>query len=134
MSITGSHARSVLVVDDDAIFHFLMKKMLMRQGVMPDFIQTAHNGKEALDKLTEFQFTGIPFPDLILLDLNMPMMGGFEFLEAFNKLPVDDQPDITIIIISSSLNNRDEQRALQLGASKYLVKPVSETDLRQIIR
>lgn len=133
MSTNGSYAMSVLVVDDDTIFHFLMKKMLLRLGIMPDFIQTACSGKEALDKLTEFQHLNIPLPDIILLDLNMPMMGGFEFLEMSRKQLANDFGKAKVVIISSSLDPRDSDRALQLGADRFLVKPVSEHDLKNAL-
>lgn len=133
MSTRGSYAVSVLVVDDDTIFHFLMKKMLLRLGVMPDFIQTACSGKEALDKLVEFQHLNIPLPDIILLDLNMPMMGGFEFLEKCRKQLAADFGKAKVVIVSSSLDPRDSDHAMSLGADNYLIKPVSENDLKNVI-
>jgi CheY-like chemotaxis protein len=128
------NAKTVLVVDDDSIFHFLIRKMLLSIGITANLIQTALSGKQALDHLVTCQLSGTPLPDIILLDLNMPMMGGFEFLEAYKKLPFIEDSKIRIIIISSSLNDRDIDRSLQLGASRYLTKPVSEAELQQIMK
>jgi CheY-like chemotaxis protein len=128
------HGKTVLVVDDDSIFHFLLKKMLLTLGVTPEFIQTARNGKEALDHVVTCLLSGIPLPDVILLDLNMPIMGGFEFLEAYKKLPLIDESKTQIIITSSSLNDSDVTRSLQLGATRYLTKPVTETELQQVLK
>lgn len=125
--------KTVLVVDDDSVLHFLMKKMLLGLGVAPEAIQTALSGKEALDFIVTRQLSGEPLPDLILLDLNMPVMGGFEFLEAYKKLPFHNPDAIRIIILSSSINSQDVNRSLQLGASRYLTKPVSDIDLRQVL-
>jgi CheY-like chemotaxis protein len=69
----------VLVVDDDSIFHFLLKKILAELGILPESIQTALSGKEALDFIVACQLSAIPLPDIILLDLNMSIMNGFEF-------------------------------------------------------
>lgn len=125
--------KTVLVVDDDSVLHFLMKKMLLGLGVAPEAIQTALSGKEALDFIVTRQLSGEPLPDLILLDLNMPVMGGFEFLEAYKKLPFHNPDTTRIIILSSSINSQDVNRSLQLGASRYLTKPVSDIDLRQVL-
>lgn len=122
---------TVLVVDDDTIFHLLIKKMLLSLGITPESIQTALTGKEALDFVVTSHLSGIPLPNIILLDLNMPIMSGFEFLEAYKKLPLNDGKT-RIIIASSSQNAYDVTRALQLGVSHYLTKPVSDIDLRQI--
>ena len=122
----------VLVVDDDSVFHFLIEKMLLTLDIKPESIQTALSGKDALDSIVTSQLSGMPLPDIILLDLNMPIMGGFEFLEAYKKLPLIDHGKTRIIIISSSQNEQDVNRSLQLGASRYLIKPVSETELRQV--
>ncbi|HNH61192.1 MAG TPA: response regulator, partial [Cyclobacteriaceae bacterium] len=84
--------------------------------------------------MVEARLTGKAYPDFIMLDLNMPMMGGFAFLEACHKLPERLPQQVKIIIISSSLDKRDRDRALHLGASHYLIKPVTETDLEAILR
>lgn len=127
-------ALTFLVVDDDAIFHFLMMKLLERLGIPADSVRTALSGREALDLMVEAQLTGKAYPDFIMLDLNMPMMDGFAFLEACHKLPERLPQQVKIIIISSSLDKRDRDRALHLGASHYLIKPVTETDLEAILR
>lgn len=133
MSSQSRSASTFLVVDDDSIFHFLMIKMLTRLGVLPEGIRTASTGREALERVVEAQLTGKPQPDYILLDLNMPIMGGFAFLEACKKLPEKLPDRVKMIIISSSLDKRDVNRAAELGASHYLVKPVTEADLEFIL-
>ncbi len=73
--------KNVLLVDDDKTFNFISTRLLELTG-MAGNILTAWNGKQALDLFERNQ----GFPDVILLDLNMPVMDGFEFLEAFNTL------------------------------------------------
>lgn len=125
--------KTVLVVDDDSVFHFLMEKMLLTLEIARESIQTALSGKEALDRIVTSHLAGMPLPDVILLDLNMPMMGGFEFLEAYKKLPLHNPEKTRIIITSSSLNHQDVERSLQLGASRYLTKPVSDSELKKAL-
>ncbi|MBL7840407.1 MAG: response regulator [Cyclobacteriaceae bacterium] len=132
--MTGEHtAMTFLVVDDDSIFHFLVIKMLARIGIQAEAVRTASSGKEALDLIVESRLSGTPLPDFILLDLNMPIMGGFAFLEACRKLPEKLPDTLKIAIISSSLDKRDQDRALQLGARYFLIKPVTEVDLQVIL-
>lgn len=127
-------ALTFLVVDDDSIFHFLVIKMLARIGIQSEAVRTASSGREALDLIVESRLSGTPLPDFILLDLNMPIMSGFAFLEACRKLPEKLPDTLKIAIISSSLDKRDQDRALQLGARYFLIKPVTEIDLEAIVR
>lgn len=132
--MTGErNAVTFLVVDDDSIFHFLMTKMLTRIGIQQEAVRMASTGKEALQLIVESQLSGAPLPGFIFLDLNMPIMDGFAFLEACKKLPGKLPDTLKIAIISSSLDKRDHDRALQLGAHYYLVKPVTEIDLQAIL-
>ncbi len=124
--------KTVLVVDDDTIFHFLMKKALSRLGVKPDAVQCALNGKEALSLIEHCKESGIPLPAGIFLDINMPIMGGFDFLEKFNKLDLN-QEVTRIIVISSSLDSRDADHAYALGVSQMLPKPISDKELELIL-
>lgn len=126
-------AANFLVVDDESIFHFLITKMLTRLGFAEHSIQTASSGKEALDLIVRAQLTGTAMPEFILLDLNMPIMGGFAFLEACRMLPQPVIGTVRVAIVSSSLDKRDYDRAMELGVNHYLVKPVTEEDLRLML-
>jgi len=104
---------SVLIVDDVPLNVLLVKKMLVRLGVQ---MTTATNGKEALDKVAENK------PDLILLDLMMPVMDGFEVLE---RLKGDPQTQNIKIVVLSALNNETEiVRAMKDGAEDFIAKPI----------
>jgi len=120
--------KKVLLVDDDSICNFLSARILHRLGFMND-IDTALNGKEALQLFNDYLQNSIPLPDVVLLDLNMPIMDGFAFLEAFQKLPLEHKDKIKIIIVTSSNNEQDFQRAKALGVHQYLTKPLEEERL-----
>lgn len=123
--------KNVLLVDDDYIFNFLSQSILERIGITNE-VYTALNGKEALSLLgngTQRRFV----PDVILLDLNMPIMDGFTFLEAFNKLNIPDKEKVTIIVVTSSEDPDDMMKARRMGIDHYIPKPVTEKDLRQAL-
>jgi CheY-like chemotaxis protein len=121
--------KNVLVVDDDQIFNFLSTKTLQKMGITSE-INTALNGKEAIDLLNGHYHRALSAPDVILLDLNMPIMDGFGFLEAFKTLQIPSKEKIRIIIVSSSMDPSDIRRAKELGADDYLSKPLTEQTLR----
>ncbi len=122
--------KNVLLVDDDNIFQMLGTKALHRIGISNARIQTAQNGKQALDLLRSPE---LPRPDFILLDLNMPIMNGFEFLEAFNKLTASEKDDTKVIIVTSSESDTDIKKARALGAIEYLTKPLTAEKLSAIL-
>lgn len=124
--------KNVLLVDDDAICNFLSAKTLERLGLVKD-IHTALNGREALDLFNSYYQGSKTFPDVILLDLNMPVMDGFSFLEAFKMLKLPHKEQVRIVVVSSSEDPADVERAKKLGAEQYLTKPVLESRLRDVL-
>lgn len=122
--------KNVLLVDDDSIFQMLGTKALQRVGVNDTRISKAHNGKQALELLKD---RSIPRPNVILLDLNMPVMNGFEFLEAFNNLSPDEKDDTKVVIVTSSESETDIKKARELGAAEYLTKPLKDDKLSAVL-
>ncbi len=96
-------------------------------------VNVAQNGEEALNFLRKHgEFKNRPNPDLLLLDLNMPRMNGFEVLEEINR----DRTlkEIPVIIFSISQNPADMERAKSLNAKLYLVKPVGIEGIVNVVR
>jgi CheY-like chemotaxis protein len=122
--------KHVLLVDDDIIFQMLGAKALHRVGVKDTGIRQASNGKQALELLKDLT---LPRPDVILLDLNMPVMNGFEFLEEFNKLSPDEKNDTKVVIVTSSESDTDIKKARALGAAAYLIKPLKDEKLSAVL-
>jgi len=111
---------SVLLIDDDMATNFISKMIIKKAGIT-NHIETVLNGKQALEYLTNTgkyeKSDGIfPQPMLILLDINMPVMDGWEFAEAFEKLDENQKGNIIIVMLTSSLNPDDKERALNLSA------------------
>lgn len=127
---TPMNRKNVLLVDDDSIFQMLGTKALHRVGVSDTRIQKALNGKQALELLKNPE---APRPNVILLDLNMPVMNGFEFLEAFNNLTPAERDDTKIIIVTSSESDTDIRKAKELGATEYLIKPLKDEKLSAVL-
>ncbi len=121
------------VVDDDPIFLFGMKILLKKIGFSNDLL-VFKNGQEAIDGLLERLNNNEPLPEVIFLDLNMPIMDGWEFLEDFVKIPNHNREKVKIYVVSSSIDARDHERAKELNVvSNYFVKPITEEDLEKIM-
>ncbi len=106
---------SILLIDDDMATNFI-SKMLLKKANITDSIVTALNGREALDYLTnsgEYEKANAPFPKpvLILLDINMPLMDGWEFASAFEKLDDMQKGNSIIIMLTSSNSPEDKAKA-----------------------
>jgi CheY-like chemotaxis protein len=120
--------KNVLLVDDDIVFTFLNKKVIASLDFINE-IDTAQNGQQAIDLLNKYSKAARRLPDIILLDLNMPIMDGFGFLEAFKDLYLPSKDKMKIIIVTSSIHPEDIQRAKDYGVTSYLTKPLREEGL-----
>ena len=116
--------RKILAVDDSALIHQMYKLFLSRYKNCK--LVSAMNGLEALDKLGQEE--GI---DLILLDINMPVMNGLEFLQRVQKEPAYQA--IPVIIISTEGKEEDTIRGLKMGAKGYVKKPFQASELHGLI-
>ncbi len=98
---------NIFIIDDDPITVFGIKKML-KDSVICENICTFQNGKMAIDRLRMDFEEDHPFPEVIFLDINMPIMDGWEFLEEFLKLRIRNR--IIINVITSSIDPSDYQK------------------------
>lgn len=119
------------IIDDDPIFVFATQKLMQLTEFCNSFM-VFHNGEEAINNLKLIVENGETVPDVILLDLNMPIMDGWEFLDEFIKVPAPKP--ITIFIVSSSKNPSDLEKAKQYGqVNNYIIKPVTPEMLQSIL-
>ncbi len=125
------NVNSICIIDDDPIFVFGTKILLNHNKDFGNDILVYENGKEALDSLSSILRSGKELPGFIFLDLNMPIMNGWQFLDALIKLPVKRKP--LIFIITSSIDQKDKDKANSYEIVKeFLVKPLSENNLKRI--
>lgn len=113
----------ILVVDDSITVRKVTEKLLVSENML---VGTAKDGLEALEMLEKFD------PDLILMDIEMPRMDGFEVLETVRQNPAWNH--VPIIMISSRTAEKHQQRAEQLGANSFLGKPYQNQELMALIR
>jgi CheY-like chemotaxis protein len=112
----------ILLIDDDKTTNFLNQLLLENLGVT-DQVLVAENGQEALTLLESRSEIG-QGPALILLDINMPVMNGFEFLEAYQQLTSAHEHTVVIVMLTTSLGARDMSRLEQLPVQGFLHKPL----------
>jgi CheY-like chemotaxis protein len=118
------------VIEDDPITSSINKLIVKKSLHFPE-VQTHSNGQRALDSLLAAQRNEATLPDLILLDLNMPMMDGWEFLEAFGRLPVAQQ--VCVFILTSSIHPEDIEKARHYKEVRgYFSKPLDKGNLTRM--
>lgn len=119
------------IVDDDEIFTYGFKKLAAIKGLFDETIGFS-NGKEAIDFLKDPQ-NALRLPDVLFVDINMPVMNGWEFNDAFEEIKSQLSKNITIYNISSSVDLEDIKRAKNNPLiADYLLKPIDEGYLAEI--
>lgn len=119
----------IMCIDDDPITMMLCKKVITK-SLFSNEIISAQNGEVALQHFNELKYLskgkGFKSPQLIFLDLNMPVMGGWEFLDHFNTAEYSDFNSIKIIVLSSTIDPEDLERARTYPmVIDFLSKPIS---------
>ena len=126
---------AILVADDDENDLFFLRRAIQRAGLAnPLFV--AHDGQEAIDYLAGVppyeNRMRFPLPGLLLLDLKMPRVNGFDVLAWWSQHP--DLKKIRVVVLSSSSHEEDVRKARDLGAHDFKTKPSEFEHLVQLIR
>ena len=123
----GQKVELACIIDDDKIYVNLVKKIIEIKKLSENLL-IYKNGKEALDYfkyIMENATDENKLPDIIFLDLNMPVMDGWEFLNEFIKIKNNLNKKITLYVVSSSIDPRDLERARSINlVTDYLIKPI----------
>lgn len=124
--------KQLMLVEDDQITAFLAQKIIEKSGIAEQIVH-CENGQEALDHLYKGLHANshheIHFPELIFLDLNMPVMDGYEFLKKFMEIEQLKGKNIHVIIVSSASLHNESKRIENLPTSGYIEKPLNETKI-----
>jgi CheY-like chemotaxis protein len=128
-------AKSVYIIDDDPIIVFGLRKLLSQIGFSGG-ITPFGNGKTALDDIERSLSLKKRMPDVIFLDINMPVMDGWQFLEAFINIPMDQT--IRVNIVTSSIDPADRYKAARFQSQtdhpiSYNNKPIKKKEIQEIM-
>ncbi|WKN45846.1 response regulator [Tunicatimonas pelagia] len=122
----------VLLIDDNDTDNFISRRVI-ELTAFAERVVVKSSGQQALDYLQENAQSPDEIPDLIFLDINMPIMDGFMFLYEFETLPSEIQQKPKVIILSSSEDRRDVDKIITNQAViKYITKPLTQSDLEVI--
>lgn len=124
----------LIIIDDEPIQHFILDRMLGRYfSSEKDHTIHSDNGTVILDFLTKNKNNTDELPDIIFLDLHMPIMNGWEFLDHFKKIRKEIAKSISIYVVSSSIDPIDISRSKRYAFVKdYIVKPITLPTLTKI--
>jgi CheY-like chemotaxis protein len=126
--------KNVLIVDDDEVYLYLMKRLLkeLSEGME---VHTSTDGEQAIDFIKKCDAEKNLAPKIIFLDVNMPFLDGWGFLEEFKKLNVNFEDKIHIYLVTSSELPADKKRAEEYKElDGYIVKPISEEKLSGMLK
>lgn len=133
-----SSYRNVMLIDDSEIDNFINQKMI--EGCnFAENVYVHTSSKSALEFLKNFDRNGVfpkeLIPGIIFLDINMPIMDGFQFAEEFQKFGKELKESIKIVFLTTSLNPQDQDKAMKTeGVLKYINKPLTRDHLNAIAK
>ena len=122
-----------MLVDDEPHDNYFHKRVINKAGIAQNIV-TARDGVEALELLTTKVEGQYLQPNLVFLDINMPRMNGWEFLEAYENLPAEQKAEVVVMMLTTSLNIEDRDRALNNPNIRgFHSKPLTEEALMSIM-
>src|SRR5690554_1380839 len=126
--------KNLLLVDDDEIFTYLTRKTIEDTNLV-DQIKVLGNGQDAIDFLEKIANDKELLPEVILLDINMPILDGWGFLEEFILLKPHLEKRIAIYMVTTSISPHDFERAKNISeVSDFIVKPITKTGFINMLK
>jgi CheY-like chemotaxis protein len=123
----------ICIIDDDEVYKFTITKIIEIKNLAKKILVFS-DGEEALDFMVDNVGNNQKLPDVIFLDINMPVMDGFQFMEEYVKIKPRVGKKIIIYMVSSSVDPVDLQRAKKFSdISDYIVKPIKSDQLSKIV-
>jgi CheY-like chemotaxis protein len=124
----------VLVIDDDPIYNYSLQILLTNHQMAKDFFTSFIDAEEAILFLEQHSADAAQLPDVIFLDISMPMMSGWEFLEEYKELSKQFCKPVELFVVSSSINRGDILRAKSYKeVSDYITKPLTSQVLQKMM-
>ena len=126
----GKKINTVLLVDDDKATNFI-HELILKDNNYCDQIVTKHDGEEAIEFLKSAEDNTIP--DIVFLDINMPNVDGWEFLDRYKDLPENQRAKIVVVMLTTSLNSLDKEKAESNELiSEFRNKPLTQDMLNDL--
>ena len=136
MSETSSKYYAVMLIDDNEIDNLINQKMIEAADIS-EHIYTHTGAKSAIEFLKNLEKidkeTKDVLPDVIFLDIDMPLMDGFQFLDEFNKLSEETRKKCKVVMLTSSINPQDVNKSKKYSyVKKYINKPLTQANLANL--
>lgn len=126
--------KTIAIIDDDDIFVYITKKAIEQTNIVQQ-VKVFGNGKDAIDFFKENADNPELLPEIILLDLSMPIMDGWQFLDEYTKIKSKIGKKIIVYIVTSSISPDDMRKAKKIDAvSDFIIKPITKDKLIEIIK
>lgn len=123
----------IALIDDDPAFVFITEKIIEKTNHFKE-VKVFDNGLNALNYLKENLNNDTHLPNIIFLDLSMPVMDGWQFLDEYALLKIKDKSKITVYICSSSISPYDITRAKSISeVTDFIIKPITKEKLTEIV-
>jgi CheY-like chemotaxis protein len=120
----------VFIIDDDPIHQRIAQIMIAKHCIYDEYVSYTE-AEKALEFLNQNAGNKELLPDVILLDLNMPVVDGWDFLQAFEKIVKDFKKEVRIYIVTSSVDDKDKQKSQDFTTVKgFISKPLSPEMIR----
>ena len=128
---------SILLIDDDETTNYI-SKLIINRAELTEELLIALNGRDAIELLKarcqESNSTGVnTVPQLILLDINMPVMDGFMFLDVLQSVEGFDKESVVVAVLTTSLDARDIEKVKKFGVDEFISKPLTKESLKNLL-
>lgn len=134
--LNSNHMKQIEIlalVDDDDTFVFITQRIIEQTNHVKE-IKVFNNGLDALNYLKDNLNNNYQLPEVIFLDLSMPIMDGWQFLDEFTSLKTEKTEKILIYICSSSISPHDITKAKEISSvTDFIIKPVTKDKLAEIV-
>jgi CheY-like chemotaxis protein len=123
--------KSILLIDDDDVTNFLHRSLLSELDLAENII-VKNNGLDGLKYIQSLK-NGTPYPDMIMVDLKMPVMDGFEFMQEFQKLKASEGKSSKLVALTTSSNPSDIKKIDEIGIDGFMNKPLNKDKVQVIV-